>query len=102
MNHQSVESGNLQETAALILEIERFFEGFRSHIEMPHFPAATGLGFAVEVKGRAGESKDGRPVGRSVIFDPDISEQIQHHGRTVKAGAPGREAADRAELLLEL
>ncbi len=67
---------------------------------MAHLPSGPGLGFAVQVQGNAGGCQRRRPFGFAPL--PLVAEQVRHGRRAQHRGRPERQAADGADLLLEL
>src|SRR5688572_1047543 len=68
--------------------------------EVTHLPSRLGVALAVEVEPDARPRQRLRPTRLAVL--PEIAEQVGHGRRPQQIGRAERQAADRAELLLEL
>ena len=68
--------------------------------QVPHLPSGFWLGLAVKMQFHARFGNGGGPVGLSVL--PKVAQEVCHRCGAVKFGRTEREAADRANLLLEL
>ena len=75
---------------------------FPGEVEVSHFATRFGFVFAVEVDFEAGVAGEGGgPVG--LAFGPDVAEEVDHGTGTVDGvSAAEGEAADGADVLLEL
>ena len=86
-----------------MLRLHRPFDRLRRSKEchVTHFAARARVDFAVEVDVSLGVgAEEGRPVG--FAGSPSVAEDVEHHGRAKRMRGTKREAADGADVLLEL